>query len=282
MPKEVTIPIGFAVEGLCFLHSMTHSSTGLDGAYEIQYADGRTADILLYGEENIRDWAANPGPFAREKGTRSAVAWTGSCKMFATIAVYHMLWVNPNPTVPVKAVRFYTPRMESVPILMGLTAAVSKAQDQELAVRAAKAKDLFAEAAKAVAAKQESRARELLKQAVAADPTLWDAHRELLDLCEKSGDEDAVLAACQAWTAAGATTPAPTTASARSSKSERTSKAHSTPIPGASRSSGTNRRSSRQRRDSRNSKRSTGNLARRGTGNVARATWHGVAWASCP
>ena len=109
MPKEVTIPIGFAVEGLCFLHSMTHSSTGLDGAYEIQYADGRTADILLYGEENIRDWAANPGPFAREKGTRSAVAWTGSCKMFATIAVYHMLWVNPNPTVPVKAVRVLHP-----------------------------------------------------------------------------------------------------------------------------------------------------------------------------
>jgi hypothetical protein len=221
MPREVAIPVGFAAQGLVFLHTMAYSGHGLVGAYQVQYADGATADILLYGEENIRDWVENPGPFAREKGTTSAVAWTGSCKMWPVIAVYQMLWVNPRPEVAIKSVRFFNPKMESVPVLIGLTAAVDAGQDREAAQRAAKAGELLAQALAAMAAKpanhssesmagkDDAKARALLKQAVQQDPTLWDAHRALADLCEKGGDDNVLLQVYRDWADAGAIAPLP-------------------------------------------------------------------------
>jgi len=126
MPEEVTIPVGYPVEGFYFLHDFAFAGTGLSGLYEIQYADGGMAQILLYYGENSRDWVDAPGTLAREKGTTSAVAWTGSCVLYAPVAVYRMLWVNPRPGVPVKAVRFANPARATVPILLGLTAVVSQ------------------------------------------------------------------------------------------------------------------------------------------------------------
>jgi hypothetical protein len=205
MPKEVTIPLGLKVEGLYFLHSAAYSGNVLTGMYQIQYADGSTFDIPLRGEENIRDWAAAPGPLLREKGTQSNVAWTGKCKMFPSISVYRMLWVNPKPDQPVKAVRFSNPSLEPVPILMAMTAALDKGQSTETSKNLADIRDLLDQASK----KEEKKALDLVRKAVAIDPTFTTAQQALVDLLEKSGNEDDALAAYQAWVQAGASTPLP-------------------------------------------------------------------------
>jgi hypothetical protein len=209
MPREVTIPIGFKAEGFYFLHSAAYSGNVLTGMYQIQYADGTTFDIPLRGEENIRDWAATPGPLLREKGTQSVVAWTGKCQMFPSISVYRMLWVNPKPDLAVKAIRFSNPTMDPVPILMGLTAAVGKGQSTETPQTLSQMRDLLAQAGKLVADKKDNEALPILKKAVALDPTMTAAQQALVDLYERAGNEDAALAAYQAWVLAGAATPLP-------------------------------------------------------------------------
>ena len=209
MPREVTIPIGFMAEGFYFLHSAAYSGNVLTGMYQIQYADGTTFDIPLRGEENIRDWAATPGPLLREKGTQSVVAWTGKCPMFPTISVYRMLWVNPRPTLAVKAIRFSNPTMDPVPILMALTAVVGKGQSTETPQILAQMRELLAKAGKLAAEKHDDAALPILKQAVALDPTMTAAQQALVDLYERKGKEDLALAAYQAWVQAGAATPLP-------------------------------------------------------------------------
>ena len=210
LPNEVTIPVGFPVEGLYFLHSCAYSGSGMPvGLYQVQYADGTVTDIPLVSDVNIRDWASPPGPFLRERGTSSAVAWTGSCPMFSQIGIYRLLWVNPKPEVAVKALRFANPARSAVPVLLGLTAAVAKDQKPQAPEAAAKAQDLLAQATKTSDAGQTDKAIGLLRQAIGADPTLAAAHQMLGELCERSGDEEAALKAYQAWIQAGAQTPLP-------------------------------------------------------------------------
>jgi hypothetical protein len=210
LPKEVTIPLGFPVEGLHFLHGAAYCGDGyIIGVYQVLYEDGSMAEIKLRSGENIRDWVGTAGPFLREKGTQSAVAWTGSCPMFNVIGIYRLLWVNPKPDVPVKAVRFYKPEPGSVPVLLGLTAAVAKSGDTQAKANAAKAQDQLKEARKMFAAKDDAKAEILLKEAIALDPSLSDAYQALAELCEKKGDEHVVMDVCRAWAASGAKTPLP-------------------------------------------------------------------------
>ena len=209
MPREVTIPIGFKAEGFYFLHSAAYAGPGLTGMYQIQYADGSTFDIPLRTGENINDWTAPPGPFLREKGTTSIFAWTGKCSMFPTISAFRMLWVNPKPDQPVKAIRFSNPGGEAVPILVALTAALAKGQSDETPKNLADIRDLLAQASKLSADKKDKEAIEAVKKAVAIDPTFTTSQQALLDLYEKAGDDDATLEAYKAWVQAGATTPLP-------------------------------------------------------------------------
>ena len=206
---EVTIPLGQKLEGLCFLHGFAYTGeNGTEvGLYQVQYEDGAKADIPLCSEVNVRDWSGTPGPMPREKGTSSAVAWTGSVKMFLSgpMAVYRMTWVNPRPEIPIKALRFAHPTRLGVPVLMGLTAILGPDQKQT-AQAADKARELFAQAVKESDA---GKARELLKQAIAADAGMSAAHQALADLYEKAGDQDAALKTYQDWAAAGASTPLP-------------------------------------------------------------------------
>ena len=93
---------------------MTYAGAGpAAGLYQIQYADG-----------NLRDWVSAPAEFPRERGTRSRVAWIGTTKVFPVVAIYQMLWVNPKPRVPVRAVRFANPTRICCPILIALAAAI--------------------------------------------------------------------------------------------------------------------------------------------------------------
>ena len=127
-PEEVTIPVGYPVEALAFLHSSACAGGNTRvGVYQIQYADGTTADITLRYGENIRDWTdKSGGEFTSERGAKSYVAWTGSCKKFSPISVLEMRWVNPRPNVAVKGVRFAIGDGSAVPVLLGLTAGVKQ------------------------------------------------------------------------------------------------------------------------------------------------------------
>lgn len=207
-PDEVTIPIGYPVEGLCFLHSAAYTG-GQVAIYQIQYADGTTAEIRLRNNENIRDWASKSGgEFTNERGTKSYVAWTGSCKMFSPISVLLMQWVNPNPEMPVKALRFAIADGDSVPILIGLTAGV-KRDAKEAAQNMVKAQDLLKQAVQAADASKSAEAKTLLKKAIVLSPDFAAAHQMLADLCEKAGNEDETLEAYRQWTASNPQTPLP-------------------------------------------------------------------------
>jgi hypothetical protein len=211
MPAGVTIPIGSRVEGLCFLHGMTHATDGEEaGRYQIEYADGRIHDIPLVAGENVRDWTSPPALLPREKGTRSRVAWTGTTKAHPVVCVFQMLWVNPYPETPVRAVRFANPKQKACPILMALTAVVrdEKAAADRAAAHA-RAKELLDQSTAALDAGKDAAARQLLEKAVREDASLDAAYRALGGLCEKLKDEDGVLAAYRAWAAAGAKTPLP-------------------------------------------------------------------------
>jgi hypothetical protein len=207
MPYEVTIPLGQKLEGLCFLHSCAYSGYDTEvGLYQVQYEDGTKADIPLDADVNIRDWVGTPGLLLREKGTVSAVAWSGSTKMFAVVAVYRMTWVNPRPEATIRALRFAHPSRQGVPILMGLTAIVGPDQKQPAQAATGRAQELFAQAAREP---DSGKAKALLQQAVAADAGLSAAHQALADLCEKAGDQDGAFKTYQAWAQAGAATPLP-------------------------------------------------------------------------
>jgi hypothetical protein len=209
-PEEVTLPVGFPVEGLWFLHGLAYSSKGEAGRYQIQYADGSAHEIVLESGENLRDWNGAPGGFAREKGTQSRVAWTGSTPVFPVVCVYQMLWVNPRPEVAVKAVRFMNPARSACPVLAGLTAVVAKGREAgsddgaRVKARAALEKGLAA-----FNAGKDAEARGLLSEAIALDATLDAAHQALGQACERMQDEEATLAAYRAWAQAGARTPLP-------------------------------------------------------------------------
>jgi len=208
MPQEVSIPLGYKVEGLHFLHTATYAGAGLTASYDIQYADGTSATIPLKSEENMRDWITTPGPFPREKGTVTNVAWTGTTPLFPLVAVYRMLWVNPRPQTPVAAVRFSNPAGQAQPILLGLTA-VTSGEKPQVAAETARAQDLLKQGLAAVQQGDAKSGQDLLRQALAADGSLAGAHQALAELLERSGDVNAALAAYQAWIAAGARTPLP-------------------------------------------------------------------------
>jgi hypothetical protein len=209
-PDEATIPLGFKVEGLFFLHSTSWGGQEPTGRYQIQYADGTVAEITLVEGENIFGWNRAPGEFPRERGTQSHVVWTGSCELFPSLVVCQMLWVNPKPDVAIKAVRFSNPT-PLCPVLIGVTAAVKPGKTDIDAIAAAqtKARECLKKAITAADAGKDIDARAALQEAIKADPKLDAAYQRLCELEDRGHDEKAILAAYKAWAASGARTPLP-------------------------------------------------------------------------
>lgn len=213
LPSSVVIPIaadggaaGMEIEGLWFLHSGAFTGEALAGMYQVQYEDGSFVDIPLVGGINMRDWTAPPAQFIGERGTQSNVAWTGTTKTYSTVCLFRMLWVNPRPSSPVKAVRFSNPS-PACPILIAMTAVVKSRPGGQAA--AAQAAEIYGQAVKALRDGKDSQAEELLKQAVAADASHAGAWQALAQLYDKSKDENKAFEAYRAWAAAGATSPLP-------------------------------------------------------------------------
>jgi hypothetical protein len=210
LPWETTIPIGRNIEGLYFIDGLAYG--GGDGQvilYQVQYADGSSADIPIIGGKSIRDWAnKDNGAFTHERGTKTVAAWVGKCKMFSPIAVYMTLWVNPQPEKAVTAVRFVTPTRGPVVGLFALTAVVGK-DAKEAPPELAKAQEFFKQAQQSIQAGKTDDAKVLLKKAIAASPDMSAAYQALADLCERTQKEDEALDVYRQWTRAGARTPLP-------------------------------------------------------------------------
>jgi hypothetical protein len=216
-PDEATIPMGFAAEGLFFLHSTSWGGQEPTGRYQIQYADGTVAEIVLVENENILGWNRAPSEFPRERGTQSHVVWTGATELFPAICVCRMLWVNPQPDVPIKAVRFSNPPRNLCPVLIGITAAVrsasvrtsSESPNGDTTNAQAKARQCLKKAIAAVDAGKDADARTALREAIQADPKLDAAYQRLCELEERGHNDKVILAAYKAWAASSPRTPLP-------------------------------------------------------------------------
>ena len=210
LPWEVTIPVGQKIEGLYFIDSLAYGGgSGQVILYQVQYADGSSADIQIIEGKNIRDWAnKDSGAFTHERDTKTVAAWVGKCRMFSPITVYMTLWVNPNPDKAVTGVRFVTPTHGPVVGLLGLTAVVRK-DAKEAPAELAKAQELYKQAQEATQAGKNDDAKALLKKAIAASPDMSAAYQALADLCERTQKEDEALEVYHQWTRAGARTPLP-------------------------------------------------------------------------
>jgi len=211
LPESATIPVGRPVQGLCFLHAGTYTGENLPvGVYQVQYDDGSTLDIPLVGEINIRDWTCLPAPFLYETCTQSKNAWMGATKTFPDVTVSQMLWVNPKPNIPVKAMKFDNKERSGCPILIGLTAVIKGAKTEDgIRAQQTAAAELLAKGKAALDAGKDAAACELLQKATLENPSLEDAYKLLGEACGRLKDESATLKAYQAWADAGATITLP-------------------------------------------------------------------------
>ena len=210
-PTEVTIPVGYPVEGFHFLQGFAETSDKPISVFQMIYDDGTTYDVKVIGDVNANDWAAGPGnSFPHEKDTSSSVAWTGSSDMISVATIYKMRWINPRPEVAIKAIRYFkTPEMIGVHTLMGLTSFLKREMKQPSADELAKIADLMKRGAEAAKNKDNDTAETLFRQVINLDPRKWDAYQQLADVLEQSKDEAALLDHYQAWVRNGALVPGP-------------------------------------------------------------------------
>jgi len=203
LPGEVVIPLGFSAEGLYFLHAAASVGDGLAANYRIVYADGSSFDVLVKGGVNIAGWNALrmlPG---------ADIAWTGSNDQFPMTGVYRMLWVNHKPETAIKELIFSNPERTSIPVLIGITAAVRKETMPVSPEDAVRAKKSLEEGRTAFQNDRIDDARRLLRDAVVLDPSLQEAYQALADAAERKGDEGWILDAYRLWTISGPRRPLP-------------------------------------------------------------------------
>jgi hypothetical protein len=210
-PAEVSMPIGYNVEGFYFLHGFAYcGGTRPVSTFQVLYDDGSTYDVKVIGDVNARDWIMGPSGFPNEKDTSSSVAWTGSCEKFPVVAVYKMLWVNPKPEIPVKGIRYFkTAEMGAVHALMGLTSVLKRESKVLSADELAHVADLMGKGALAARKKENDTAETFFRQAIAIDPKQWDAYQQLADILEQKKHDEELLDHYHLWVRNGAISPFP-------------------------------------------------------------------------
>ena len=111
------IPVGAAVERLCFLHTAAWSAArGTPIAeYVVRYADGKETVVPVRYALDVNDWWSARAP------SRARIAWTGT-NAATEVALYSMQWKNPNPETPIASIRMRSLNTSSVPIALGITA----------------------------------------------------------------------------------------------------------------------------------------------------------------
>jgi hypothetical protein len=124
LPAKVSIPVGRKLDTLFFLHACAWTPEPGKEAfrYVIHYADGKTLDVPVTGD-NVADWIADPVKrFPLEEKTFSTVAATVPVERYNQGSVYRMEFNCPTDrrSVDIERIEFIGNGV-SVPILLGIT-----------------------------------------------------------------------------------------------------------------------------------------------------------------
>ena len=125
LPADVSIPLGFRVEGLCFLHAATYAGDGQPvGLYTDRVRGRKRARNPARGGREHSRLGLAAFPLAAREGHAEPHRLDRQHEVFPVVCVFQMLWVNPRPETAVKSVRFANPKRSACPILIALTAVV--------------------------------------------------------------------------------------------------------------------------------------------------------------
>lgn len=116
LPKSITLTIGKKAAWLCFIHTCAYPTTKREAArYVIRYTDGRCISVPLDYGDHIRA-VSDPG----EVITADA-AWIGKDARGDPLSVQSLLWRNPFPNSPIRAIELHASDTVASPILLAVT-----------------------------------------------------------------------------------------------------------------------------------------------------------------
>ncbi len=177
-PASATIKINRAAKALYFLQTSAWTSAVQLGSYVVEYADGTSAEIVLEGTSNLRDWTGGDpkASFFNENDTYTQWAWSGTAQERPVVSLFMMQWVNPKSEKVIKNVIVQSQK-KGIIVLMGLTlgvdgtsGAISK---ESLAVEEKHdlAMKFYEEAVEQLEKKELATAERLLRSSLAAAPS---------------------------------------------------------------------------------------------------------------
>lgn len=187
-PKEAVIGLDCAVAGICLLHSGAWYGGRLHlASFLMEYVDGKSLEVPIVGERNVRDWASTDlGPLPARR-QRAWIGWSGRSDGFPNASVYVLEWVNPRPQAVLKAIRFVA-HSGRVPILLAVTLALPpKAPEPALQPKYMTENERKRIAA-LVEANQTKSAGEALETLLADAPDKVDARKVLAQILWDAGE----------------------------------------------------------------------------------------------
>jgi hypothetical protein len=126
-PERVMgIPVGQSCRRIHFLHATLYgASAGEDlGEYSSRYTDGQTARLTVRYGENVADWWEGSLKIPDE-GQSYRVAWKGANDFARSRHViqrlYHAIWENPRPEVPVTSLNLVSRGLKATPFIVAIT-----------------------------------------------------------------------------------------------------------------------------------------------------------------
>ena len=125
-PKQVRVPVGKKLRGLCFCHSSawTPKKKTLVMEYVVNYADRTSVRVPVFAGTDIADWWH---PFAHKK-LKARVAWAGDNQVTNrgenvvtnSRGAYAMRWVNPAPAKVISSIDLVS-HESAVPVVIAIS-----------------------------------------------------------------------------------------------------------------------------------------------------------------
>jgi hypothetical protein len=140
--KAVSIAIGEKASSVIFLHtqacpdgkrkefsersSARESASGtITGFYDVVYNDGSSLAVPISNGRNCGNWLPYPGRCTTETQNKYIsdvrYVWEGAGGNGGKNCLFQYEWVNPNPDLPIKEIRFSSAGKEAEPVLFAVT-----------------------------------------------------------------------------------------------------------------------------------------------------------------
>ncbi|HBE01958.1 MAG TPA: glycoside hydrolase family 2, partial [Spirochaetia bacterium] len=115
-PAKISgIPVNRTAARLYFLHGMGWKDEGIVLSYQINYANGETAEIpITYGNEISGWWSPQIIPNAK-------IAFEAANTFSKRVGVYCYRWENPKPKMIIKAIDIISAKNNAVPVVLAIT-----------------------------------------------------------------------------------------------------------------------------------------------------------------